>query len=114
MYKLVRKTNNKKSFNKVFVLSDLWYEKWIVKGVKTGSNHWHISHPQLIVLVLSIVGLSHQQDESEAQVLRFDNVIGPETGQYEFAYETSNGIKEEVRLSIFPCFHCFKCHFNRF
>lgn len=52
-------------------------------------------------MLLSIVGHSLQQDESQAQVLRFDNVIGPETGQYEFAYETSNGIKEEVRMSNF-------------
>lgn len=41
-----------------------------------------------------------QNDESSATVLRFDNVIGPETGQYEYAYETSNGIKEEVRFLI--------------
>lgn len=41
------------------------------------------------------IGLA--QDESQAEVTRFDNVIGPDAGQYEFAYETSNGIKEEVQ-----------------
>uniref|UniRef100_A0A336LXK4 CSON006897 protein n=1 Tax=Culicoides sonorensis TaxID=179676 RepID=A0A336LXK4_CULSO len=50
-----------------------------------------------IIILLSMIGISIQQDESQASVLRFDNVIGPETGQYEYAYETSNGIKEEAQ-----------------
>lgn len=76
------------------------------KLIKTSSNTeiW-ILNPQLIVL-LSVVGLSLQQDDGSATVLRFDNVIGPETGQYEYAYETSNGIKEEVCGKTFVFFSC--------
>lgn len=43
-----------------------------------------------------MIGLSVQQEEKDAQVLRFDNIIGQD-GEYEYAYETSNGIKEEVQ-----------------
>lgn len=48
--------------------------------------------------MITIIGLSAQQEEKDAAVLRFDNIIGVgQDGEYEYAYETSNGIKEEVQ-----------------
>lgn len=39
--------------------------------------------------------LAQQQDESDAVILRFENLVD-QSGAFEYAYETSNGIVEEA------------------